>query len=428
MTKHFIMFLISVVLGASVSAQSYSDEIELLGEENGVITLLSSATHEKKKEAQELAMRSAFNSLFHSGIEGVKSKAPMISVPRSDYDFRFFNENRYLNYIVGVPAVMQDSKLLKQHKVTVKLAINTKTLRTDIERNNLTLNPAWADKKKVNPTAALNPTIVVVPYVDAKWGYSFEGMRNKVESSPLQRHVIAKITEQFTKNGYKTRDFISQLQNAKNDQLLRSGAQTDDATMLVQQLPGDIVVTVEAGVETYGGGQSCMTLMLRAVEKQTNGDLASKTFDGGRYLTTDSIRLASGAINNIGADFMTQIQDAFEAMVKKGREVTLDLNLSESVSDWDFDQDSPNSGEYFKDAFEEWLRTNSYQSVYDMSLSTDKYVKARVNVPLWDYEKNRSYSLSNFSSDLRKFFKAQLGEDYKPKITAMGQKVMITIE
>jgi hypothetical protein len=422
------MFLISVVLGASVSAQSYSDEIELLGDENGVITLLSSATHEKKKEAQELATRSAFNSLFHSGIEGVKSKAPMISVPRSDYDFRFFNENRYLNYIVGVPAVMQDTKMLKQHKVTVKLAINTKTLRTDIERNNLTLNPAWADKKKVNPTAALNPTIVVVPYVDAKWGYSAESMRNKLESSYMQRAAVSEVTRFFVDNGFKTRNIVNMLQNAKNDQILRSNAQTDDATMQLQNLMGDIIVIVEAGTETNENKQSGIKLNLQVIEKQTSGDLGRIEVSGGDYYTTDTLRLITAAIKNIRNDFISQINNSFEAMVKKGREVTLDLNLSESVSDWDFDQDSPASGEYFKDAFEEWLRANSHQSVYDMSLSTDKYVKARVNVPLWDYEKNRSYSLSNFSSDLRKFFKAQLGEDYKPKITAMGQEVMITIE
>ncbi len=428
MTKHIFMFLIGLALSANLCAQNYSDEVELLGEQDGVITLLSSATADKKKEAQELAIKSAFNSLFHSGIEGVKSKIPMISVPRSDYDYRFFNENRYINYLAGEAVVTNSSKIMKHHKVTMKLAINTKTLRSDMERNNLTLNPVWVDKKKVDPTASLNPTIVVVPYVDSKWGYSFGSMRNRIECSPLQRHVLGKITEKFAKNGYKTRDFVSQLQNAKNDMVLRDGAQTDDRTMLVQQLPGDIVVTVEINMHTNAANQSEMSLNLRAVEKQTDGILASKVFDGGRYHTTDSIVLASGAIEKISSDFFTQMQNAFEEMVKKGREIILDMNLSETVSDWDFDQDSPESGEFFKDAFEEWLRTNSYQSIYDMNLSTDKYIEARVNVPLWNYEKNRSYTLSNFSSDLRRFFKTQLGQDYKPKITALGQKVSIIIE
>ena len=46
----------------------------------------------------------------------------------------------------------------------------------------------------------------------------------------------------------------------------------------------------------------------------------------------------------------------------------------------------------------------------------------------WDQEKNRSFTLSNFGSNFRKFLKSHLGEDYKPKIASMGQKMLITIE
>ena len=63
-----------------------------------------------------------------------------------------------------------------------------------------------------------------------------------------------------------------------------------------------------------------------------------------------------------------------------------------------------------------------------MNSSTDKYIALSVNVPLWDQEKNRSFTLSNFGSNFRKFLKSHLGEDYKPKIASMGQKMLITIE
>jgi len=63
-----------------------------------------------------------------------------------------------------------------------------------------------------------------------------------------------------------------------------------------------------------------------------------------------------------------------------------------------------------------------------MSMSTDKYISIRLNIPLWNVEKNRSYSLSNFQSDLRRFFKSRLGDEYKPGITAMGQKCVVVIE
>lgn len=198
--------------------------------------------------------------------------------------------------------------------------------------------------------------------------------------------------------------------------------------MLVQQLPGDIVVTVEIDMQTNASRQSELTLNLRAVEKQTNGRLATKPFASGLYQTTDSLLLANHAIKKIQADFFDQLRSSFDDMVKKGREVYVDLNLSETVSGWDFDQDAPASGEFFKDALDEWLRANSFQGVYDMSQSTDKYVNITLNVPLWNIEKNRSYSLSNFGSDLRKFFKTHLGDEYKANIKALGQRLVVTIE
>lgn len=423
-----MMFLIGIILGAPLYAQNYSDEIQLIECDGNTVSLTSAATADKKKEAVDLAVKSAFNSLFHSGIDGVKNGVPMVAVERKDYDYRFFSENRYINYIIGEIKTNSVKKLANHQKATVTVTINLRTLKADLERNNMTLNPGWSDAKAVKATAALNPTIVIVPYVSAADGYSFEAMRTKLERSRVERYAIDRVAEEFQHNGYKTRDFVSQLQNSKNMTLLRDGAQTDDATMLVQQLPGDIVVTVEIDMQTNASRQSELTLNLRAVEKQTNGRLATKPFASGLYQTTDSLLLANHAIKKIQADFFDQLRSSFDDMVKKGREVHVDLNLSEMVSGWDFDQDAPASGEYFKDALDDWLRENSFQGVYDMSQSTDKYVNITLNVPLWDIEKNRSYSLSNFGSDLRKFFKAHLGDEYKANVKALGQKLVVTVE
>ena len=106
----------------------------------------------------------------------------------------------------------------------------------------------------------------------------------------------------------------------------------------------------------------------------------------------------------------------------------VELRRSRSVSDGDFGPDSPGTSDSFKDALDGWRREHAFQGVYDMSNSTDKFVSSRLNIPLWNMEKNRSYTLSNFGSDMRKFFKEQLGDDYKASTTAMGQKLVVTIE
>ncbi len=140
------------------------------------------------------------------------------------------------------------------------------------------------------------------------------------------------------------------------------------------------------------------------------------------------MELAKHSLAKINASFFSQIQQAFENIIKNGREVGIEMNISEGVTDWDFEQDAPATGDFFKDALEEWLREYAFQGQYDMSVSTDKYINVRVNIPIWNAEKNRSYTLSNFGSDLRKFFKAQLGEDYKASVKAMGQKLSVIIE
>jgi len=427
MRKHLILFLIGLVLCIPADAQNFSDNVSLESQEGDVVAIKASATHEKKKEAEILAMKSAFNALLHSGVEGLHNGQPMIVGDCKQYDYSFFHENRYIQYMSQEPRKLNNDKIKGNNLTTVVVYINTKGLKAELLRNKLPLSPAWADAKAVNATASLNPTIVVVPNTTAETGYSFEAMRTIIENDPVQRYAIDRVAEEFQKNGFKTRDFVTQLQNAKTSNFLREGTQTDDASMLVSQLPGDIVVTVDCVVETLNSGTSAAMLNISAVEKQTAGRLATKTFESGQYHTTEHNRLADYAVNKISKDFFSQLQDSFDAMVKKGREVSMELALAENV-DWDFDSDAPASGEFFKDALEEWLRENSFQSNYSMNSSTDKYIALSVNVPLWDQEKNRSFTLSNFGSNFRKFLKSHLGEDYKPKIASMGQKMLITIE
>ena len=427
MKKHLILFLIGLILCIPADAQNFSDNVSLESQEGDVVAIKASATHEKKKEAEILAMKSAFNALLHSGVEGLHNGQPMIVGDCKQYDYRFFHENRYIQYMSQEPRKLNNDKIKGNNLTTVVVYINTKGLKAELLRNKLPLSPAWADAKAVNATASLNPTIVVVPNTTAETGYSFEAMRTIIENDPVQRYAIDRVAEEFQKNGFKTRDFVTQLQNAKTSNFLREGTQTDDASMLVSQLPGDIVVTVDCVVETLNSGTSAAMLNISAVEKQTAGRLATKTFESGQYHTTEHNRLADYAVKKISKDFFSQLQDSFDAMVKKGREVSMELALAENV-DWDIDSDAPASGEFFKDALEEWLRENSFQSNYSMNSSTDKYIALSVNVPLWDQEKNRSFTLSNFGSNFRKFLKSHLGEDYKPKIASMGQKMLITIE
>ncbi len=426
--KNILVAAVLAIFALPALAQNFSSLVNYVADDGKHVTLMVTATGKDKKAAEIMAMMSAFNFLFHSGVPELKNGVPMLATANDSYEKRFYEENRYVNYIVGKPITNKLKKVAKVTRVETLVVINLVSLKADLLRNNLTLNPGWSDAKKVNATSALNPTIVVVPMMRQSEGYSFAAMRSKVENSRLAQFVVQKVSEGFRQNGFKTRDFTTMLQNNKTNQILRDGAQTDQATLIAQQLPGDIVVSVDATMFIENKNKGEITINLSAVEKQTSAELAAKSFASGFYYNTDSVALAQHALDKMTPDFFAQVNKAFEEIISKGREVIVDLNLSETVTDWDFDQDAPGSGIFFKDTLDEWLRDNSFQGVYDMSVSTDKYISIRLNIPLWDTEKNRSFTLSNFQSTLRRFFKEQLGADYKANITAMGQKCVVVIQ
>ena len=284
-----------MVLCSGLRAQNFSTNVTLIEESGNTATFEAIAIGMKKKEAAELAAKSAFNTLFHTGVEGLKNGVPMIMQERKDYDYRFFNESRYLNYLSGEILTVDDSKIGGRYQVKVRVTIQLKSLLADLERNHVAINPGWSDAKAVNATAALNPTIVVVPYVRSE-SADFNAMRNELNARPSLKNVIDKLSSMFVKHGYKTRDFITQLQNSKTNQIMSLGTQSDEKTKVVQMIPGDIVVTVDVVVNSSANKKSECQVSIKAVENQTNGNLASAAYTSGQFMTTDTVLLAEYAL------------------------------------------------------------------------------------------------------------------------------------
>lgn len=423
----YIILAMSLVLSIGI-ANSFprTCELTLVSQSPTEVTLISSALNAKPKLAEEMAVKQAFFGLMNTGIEGFHSGHAMLTEPNKAFDYTFYKDGKYRNYITCTPIKADDIKIGNDHKVSVKVCINYAKLKKDLEIAHLSISPAWQDKKEVKPTASLNPTIVVVPAVSSG-DQSFQGMKNVMDENPAMKHAVNSVSSMFASHGYKTRDFLTMLANSKTDDVMNEGTQTDAQTMVLQQLPGDIVVTVSLDLIKSGKNGQC-TLNLNAVERQTAGKLCSVSYGSGQYMTTDFVALTNHALSKVENKFFDQMKDAFAGMVEKGREVKLEFLLGETVSDWDFDTETPVTDVDFKEELEEWMRSVANHGIYDLPQSNDKFIAASINIPLWDTEKNRSYSINNFNSALRRFMKRHLGDAYKAKITGMGQKLIITIE
>lgn len=158
-----LMCILSLILClGQARAQNFGDDVQFISGNEYAVTLQATGVDAKKKDAEAMAIKSAFNALMHTGVEGLKDGHPILSEKKGDYDYRFFNDERYINYVVGVPKTIETKKLGSKQRATVVVSINLRGFRNELQRNKQVFSPAWADAKKTEATSALNPTIVVV--------------------------------------------------------------------------------------------------------------------------------------------------------------------------------------------------------------------------------------------------------------------------
>lgn len=241
-------------------------------------------------------------------------------------------------------------------------------------------------------------------------------------------YAVSKMTSEFSSRGYKTKDFLAQLKRAKRNDVLTAGTQSDAVTKMIQNMGADIIVTAKVMTTTDTRRQSEVSLELTATEFQTAGNLASATFQSGKYVTTDTIKLTDYALKKGKDEFFTKLQASFNDIVKNGREMAIQMVLAKSITDWDFDQPLPDGSASFKTVLEDWLQVHALNGVYDMSRSNDKVIDMSVQVPIWDEAQGRAYTISRFSTELKNFLDEKLGGEYVASVVTMGQGLTVTIK
>lgn len=421
MMKHCFMFLFGILLSAGIAGQNYAGDVVFLQQRGNTLTVRSLGISDKKKEAAGMALKSAFYTLFYTGVEGVNRGNPMISTMKPDYDRRFFDENRYSVFVKDYTITEGPEKQGKQYRCTVEMNILFDALQKDLNRNKVQTNLGMAVGTPGSQVSL--PTVTVVPYTREG-----EDVRSILDHNQMLSYAVSKMNSEFSARGYKTKDFLADLKRAKRNDVLTAGAQTDAVTKMIQNMGADIIVTARVIATTDARRQSEVSLELTATEFQTAGNLASATYQSGKYTTTDTIKLTDYALKKVKDEFFTKLQTSFNNIVKNGREMAVQMVLAKSVADWDFDQPLPDGSAAFKAVLEEWLQANALNGVYDMSRSNDKVIDLSVQVPIWDEAQGRAYTISGFSAKLKNFLDEKLGGEYVASIVTMGQGLTVTIK
>ncbi|MDE7109319.1 MAG: hypothetical protein K2O49_05065, partial [Muribaculaceae bacterium] len=126
-------------------------EVTLDGQSGSEVTLISAANAPKAKEAEELAVKQAFFGLINRGVEGLHSGQPMLTTPSKEFDYTFYKEAKYRNYLTSTPVRLDETKIGSDRRVRMKVTVNIEKLKNDLLASHLSVSPAWQDKGKTGP-------------------------------------------------------------------------------------------------------------------------------------------------------------------------------------------------------------------------------------------------------------------------------------
>ena len=135
------VFTVCIQCKAKVITQTA--EVTYLESKNEVLFLRSSGYGKSNPESLENAQRNAMEILLFRGIPGSQQPMPLVSINEKEkedskkYFEAFYNQGRYKTFITSIQPYTDYQSTNAGKLITVDLGVNLKSLRADLENNNI---------------------------------------------------------------------------------------------------------------------------------------------------------------------------------------------------------------------------------------------------------------------------------------------------
>ena len=309
MLRRLFISLLFVGFVSVGMAQNYTMDATLERIEGNYAVLKCSGIAANKKEAIEMAKKSAVYTYLYSGIKGLNNDRPLINGKptreNQEYLDRIFNTTNYMNYIHGCYPAKDVTKVPGggvQIMATVELF--HESLQRTLERAGV-LKHVAVNLDELTETIAM-PTIMVVPFCQGDESYD-AAIRKNIN----MRMAISKVNEGFISRGVETKDLLTCLANAETYRVRYPSMSLDDA--ILANSGADVSVSVDIVVENSADYGVRVSMTLRAVEVATGNTLATVA-ERSSFKRTTADHLCAMMAKGMIDGFMKQIS---ERMIKK---------------------------------------------------------------------------------------------------------------
>lgn len=282
MIRRIATLFMAMFFALTASAQQYSMDAELVRLDGNTAIIRCSGTASSKKDAIEMAKKSAIYTYIYSGIDGIDGGRPLITSQLNKVDQEYvdgiFSTMRYASFINMSPVnVDHEIKVAKQVQVTLTLGLYHEALRRTLEKADI-LKVRASSLDEVTDHIAM-PTVMVVPFCQGDETYE-----EVFNSNKYMRMIIAKVNEGFIENGVETKDLITCLNNAETYRLLKGEGMTLEDAILINS-GADISVKVDISSNTTSAGTE-VYITMNAIEIATGNTLGSVSEKSARKQTS----------------------------------------------------------------------------------------------------------------------------------------------
>ena len=416
--KRIFVYFVLFCFASSLLAQ-YTSDAMLLEKINENIALIQvSGISNNKKNAIEVAKRSAIHTYLLNGIAGLNNDQPLLGHKPSEkankYLDELLNSGRYAIFIKS--AVVDDENSRKVNnlfQVVLKIELYTKSILNDLKNQGVMVPPtAIGGVSGVDNVIAI-PTIMVVPYCVR--GESFQ---DKMQSNPYIRMAISKVNAGFVKQGAETKDLEQMMRNSDLQQGMNLDMTFND--MVLNSCGADVAVYVDINENTTSNG-TAVTLMLNAIDIST-----SDTYATASQVTPykrASVDMITGALVDVMVNgFLEQLTAAFARKIDRGNSISVVLNIS-SMSAVTFDYEVEDYTP-LRDALHIWMRKNALNGKFHVQGSTkNMMVLDEIQVPNKD-ENGIDMDVNDFALKLYRYLRAQ---GLQVERTVLNNRITITI-
>jgi hypothetical protein len=288
--------------------------------------------------------------------------------------------------------------------------------------------------------AAQKPTIMIVPsdaWCNAN-GYmmEFDNQGKKVKVPDYKRAlqenmdlklVISKLNGLMTERGFPPK-ILEQVLKTLESEAAEDAMGTKNGVGFTESPADKLKKVAKADIWLYitwsinpAGLKKSVTFILDGADAYTDKPVGSASGTGQPALTAEIPVLLEEAVLSHIDNFNSQLQEHFNILFTKGREVTVRVKKLDS---FDGDLESEYDGEELKTIIENWISDNTVNNSYNPSDATENMMLfEQVRIPLFD-EKGKPTDTEKWLKGLQKMLKEKYQIPCNTGKKGIGQAVL----